>query len=174
MPGAPYTRQNSALNLIPIKFLKIPNTKFILALVSRFEHTRLVLVHNSSCVQNLELVTWVQIQRFVFWKIGNFDVEIDVQSGWLMLFETTPLSDCQGGDVKVHSKHSFHAMDFVKTQWLLTLWPASMWCLILSLAFVELFNLTYHILVACCFKDNIFWNLDTISFLKSYPWMEMY
>ncbi len=87
MPGVPYTRQKSALNLIPIKFLKIPNIRFIPALVSRFEHTRLVLVHNSSCVQNLELVTWVQIQRVVFRKIGNFDVEIDVQSGWLRLFE---------------------------------------------------------------------------------------
>jgi hypothetical protein len=96
MPGVPYTRQRSALNVIPIKFLKIPNTRFISALVSRFEHTRLVLVHNSSCVQNLELVTWVQIQRVVFWKNGNFDAEIDVQSGWLRLFETTPLSDCQG------------------------------------------------------------------------------
>jgi hypothetical protein len=56
-----------------------------------------------------------------FLKIGNFDAEIDVQSGWLRLFETTLLSDCQGGDLKVHSKHSFHAMDFVKMQWLLTL-----------------------------------------------------
>jgi hypothetical protein len=36
------------------------------AKISLEPNTRLVLVHNSSCVQNLELVTWVQIQRVVF------------------------------------------------------------------------------------------------------------
>ncbi len=66
MPGVPYTGQKSALNLIPIKFLKIPHTRFIPIEyeIKRPPNTWSSLVCSNldtytilSCVQNLEVVT---------------------------------------------------------------------------------------------------------------------